>query len=87
MVFPRATQTREVDVIAEFLARLHAAYRHWDYAPVEEMLDPEVELRTKEVVVKGKDTAVRFLKEMGKQRYRASIVAPKVGWSPFSSRR
>ena len=32
-MFPRATQTREVDVLAEFLMRVHHAMKTGEYGP------------------------------------------------------
>jgi hypothetical protein len=78
-MFHRATQTREMDVVTKFLRRIMLAYSTWDYAPVEELIHTDASLRTKEGVKTGIDPIIRHLKAEGKQRYKATIVAPKGG--------
>ena len=78
-MFPRATQTREVDVLAEFLMRVHHAIGTGEYGPVEELLDAEVQVRTRVGQVSGIPAAIDFFKVMAQEPYRASIVAPKGG--------
>ena len=78
-MFPRATQTREVDVLAEFLMRVYHAMETGEYGPVEELLDPEVQVRTRAGQVSGIPAATDFFKVMTQEPYRASIVAPKGG--------
>lgn len=74
-----APQSRECNVLADFLRRVQEAHRTGDYKAVEAMLAPDVLLRTKEGEQQGVPAAMEFLKGMGRQRYRAQIVAPKGG--------
>ena len=78
-MFRRATQTREVDVLSRFLGLVKKAHSTLDFAPVEAMIDPGVVLRTRDREEKGIAAVVAYLKEMGKSKYQAHIVAPKGG--------
>ena len=79
MVFPRAPQTRDVDVLVEFLRRIQKARETWDYESAEEMIDPKAILRTRDGEKVGIDSIIRFLKTLGEKPYKAEIVAPKGG--------
>ena len=61
-MFHRATQTREMGVVTEFLRRLMRAYSSWDYAPVEELIHSDAVLRTREGEKTGIDPIIRHLK-------------------------
>ena len=76
----RGTQTREVDVLGELFRRVKTADVTGDYTHVEEMIDQDAVLLTREGEEKGIETIIRHLREMGGQgRYRVQIVAPKGG--------
>ena len=81
MVFPRAYQTRDVDILTEFLRRVYKARDTWDYEPVEAMIEENAILRTRDGEKVGRDPIIRHLKVLGEHEYKASIVAPKGGRS------
>jgi hypothetical protein len=74
-----ATQTRECQVLKEFLRRVQEAHRTGDYGPVEAMVAPDAVLRTAQGERQGAAAVIELLKAMGAQRYRAQIVAPRGG--------
>ena len=75
----RATQTREMDVLTEFIRRVQQARATSDYGPVKEMITPDALLRTADGETRGAGAVVDLLKEMNRERFRAQIVAPKGG--------
>lgn len=76
---PKATQTREVDVILELFRRMRAAEATGDYSGVEAMVRQDAVLLTRAGERRGEDAVVQHLREMGAQRYRAHIVGPRGG--------
>ena len=76
---PRATQTREMDVLVTFLRALERAYDTWEYAPAEALLAPGVLLRTRAGETAGADAIIRHMKVLGERPVRFTIVAPKGG--------
>jgi hypothetical protein len=78
-IVKRAPQTRDCDVLLEFLRRVQQARHTGDYGPVEAMLAPDVILRTAQGESKGAAHVVEHLKELDKTPYRAQIVAPRGG--------
>lgn len=75
----RATQTREMELLTEFFRRISEAYRTGDFGPVDELIDPDVVLRTQQGERQGVAAVTDFLKAMGKERWKGQIVAPKGG--------
>ena len=75
----RATQTREMDVLTEFLRRVQKARATSDYGPVEEMVAPDATVLTGDGEDRGAEALVGLLRRMGGKRFRAQIVAPKGG--------
>lgn len=76
---PRATQTREMDVLVAFLRALNRAYTSWEYAPAEALLAKDVVLCTRDGDLTGADPIIRHMKALGQRPVRFTIVAPKGG--------
>ncbi|MEE9284329.1 MAG: hypothetical protein V3V35_01235 [Dehalococcoidia bacterium] len=75
----RAPQTREMDVLTEFLRRVQKARATADYEPFEMMVGADAVLQTADGETRGADAVVGHLRAMGRERYRVQIVAPKGG--------
>lgn len=75
----RSTETREVEVLSDLFRRLRRAETDGDYSPVEGMVHPDAVLRVRGGESIGREAVVNFLREMGKSKYKAQIVAPKGG--------
>ena len=79
MPVKKAPQTRDVDVVLDFLRRLQKAFVTWEYAPVEAMLAPQAVVRLRQGELSGVDAIIGYLKNMGTKSYRFAITAPKGG--------
>ncbi len=75
----KAVQTRDMDVLVEFLTRLQKAFKNWEYQPVEELMDPAISMRTRAGDIVGIDAAIRHLKVIGQTPHDFIIAAPKGG--------